>query len=407
MIRSVWKFFCSVKLTVVLFFLILIPSIIGTIIQQNAPDPSKYVEIYGPAWDGIFRYLGFYDIYHDLRFIILLVLLGLNTFACTLNRFKPKWSRLGMMMTHFGLLLILVGALSGAILGVKGFMVIREGETTDQMNIGQATSTMDTVPFNVKLVDFILDTHEEPFDKLLMLDVKTGKQESYKIEEGKTVPLPQPGWVRPASLLGIRPRLAGSVHVQRVIPNAAPTTASLTEGPEPTGVAAMEFRIMSDGAEGRGFALSQLERPYVLEQARLGVGYMKLASGATIDEQIRRAIALSKSDDRLEVTVAGKAASKAYPAQDGSKFNIEGTDYSVEVLRYVPDFVIDTNTRQITSRSDSPNNPAIQIKITGPSGSKEMWLFSKFPGAHTMSDTPIEIRYGRNDHLGGIKTPTW
>ncbi len=401
MIKKVWKFFCSVKLTVVLFVLILIPSIIGTIIQQNAPDPSKYAEIYGPVWNGIFRYLGFYDIYHDLRFIILLVLLGLNTFACTLNRFKLRWNRLGMMLTHFGLLLILVGALSGAILGVKGFMIIREGETTDQMRVGQATSTMETLPFDVKLVDFILDKYAEPTDKLLMLDVKTNRQESYKVEEGKSVPLPQPSWVGLASLVGIRPELAGSVHVDRVIPNAV-TVTSLTEGPEPTGIPAMEFHITGEGAEWRGFALSQLERPYVLERAHLGVGYIKLASGESIDEQVRKVIALSKSNDRLEVTVTGESTPKTYPAQVGSKFNIEGSDYSVEVLRYVPDFVIDTNTRQITSRSNSPNNPAVQVRITGPSGSKEMWLFSRFPGAHTMSDAPIQIRYGRNDLLGGI-----
>ena len=56
------------------------------------------------------------------------------------------------MLTHFGLLLILIGALAGAIFGVKGFMVIHEGEVTDKMSVGQATETMGEVPFKVKLV---------------------------------------------------------------------------------------------------------------------------------------------------------------------------------------------------------------------------------------------------------------
>jgi len=62
MVRKVWKFFCSVKLTIILFILILIPSIIGTIIQQNAPDPGQYVQVYGPALDRLFRFFGFYDV---------------------------------------------------------------------------------------------------------------------------------------------------------------------------------------------------------------------------------------------------------------------------------------------------------------------------------------------------------
>ena len=145
-IQKAWKFFCSVKLTVVLFVLILVPSIIGTIIQQNAPDPGRYVEVYGPAWDAVFRSLGFYDVYHSPYFVVLLVLLGLNTFVCTLNRFRPKWRLVGMLMTHCGLLLILVGAFVGAVFGVKGFMVIEEGETTDAMTIGRSNRPTATLP---------------------------------------------------------------------------------------------------------------------------------------------------------------------------------------------------------------------------------------------------------------------
>ncbi|UCD56983.1 MAG: cytochrome c biogenesis protein ResB [Candidatus Hydrogenedentota bacterium] len=401
MARKIWKFFCSARLTVILFVLILIPSVIGTIIQQNAPDPGRYAEIYGPTWDGIFRYLGFYDIYHDLRFIILLVLLGLNTFACTLNRFRLRWRLAGMMMTHFGLLLILIGALMGAILGEKGFIVISEGKTTNQMSIDRVAQTMDTLPFEVKLVDFILDLHEEPAHRLVVLDVKANRQEGYKVQEGQTIRLPQPRWAKLISLAGITPGSAGTINLKQILPHAAAVT-SVTEGPEETGTAAMEFRITRDGMEERGFALSRPAHPYVFNNARLGIGYMKLTGKNLIDEEIRKAISLSKDINQLEVTVPAKNIKRIYPAEVGSELDVEGTEYSVKVLRYVPDFVIDFGTREVTSRSDFPNNPAIQIRIMSPSGSSEQWVFSRFPSTHTAADASIELRFRRNQHFGNI-----
>lgn len=401
MIRKAWKFFCSVKLTIVLFVLILVPSIIGTVIQQNAPDPSRYVEIYGPVWDSIFRRMGFYDIYHASHFIVLLILLGLNTLACTLNRFRLRWKLLGMLMTHFGLLLILAGALAGAMFGVRGFIGIREGETADQIATGRASGETRKLHFELKLVDFILVMHEEPTHKLLVFDVKTRKQQSRKIEEGLTVLLSEPRWSGLASLVGIKPKASGMVRVKRFVPNAAVVT-SLTEGPDETGVAAMEFRIMSGESEEQGFALSQIEHPYLSHKAHLGVGYATLASRDLIEGKIQEAMSLFRMTKHLELTLPDGAPKKIFPAEAGSAFEIEGTAYSVEVLRYVADFSMDLDTREIVSKSDFPNNPAVHVKIDGPSGSIERWVFAKLPSVHESKDVPFESKFKMDEHLSGV-----
>jgi hypothetical protein len=402
MIKQIWKFFCSVKLTVVLFILILLPSIAGTIIQQNAPDPTRYEEIYGPTLDGVFRFLGFYDIYHDPRFITLLVLLGLNTFACTINRFRPKWNMAGMLMTHFGLLLILVGALAGSIFGLKGFMIIREGETTNRIRSGRATDTMDTLPFSVKLVDFILDFHEKPDDRLYLLDEQSGEQEMLVIEEGKTVPLTESRWRGLKSLAGIRNPAGDSITVNRIIPHAAMTT-SLTEGPEETGIAAAEFRIIRENGQAQqGFARTQLEHPYVLEEAGLAVGYMEIANRDLVEQVIQRLVRLLKTSDRLEVVFPDGARTLTFPATVGARYEIGDTGYSMELLRYVPDFSMDFATREVRSKSDFPNNPAMQLELTGPTGPKRQWVFAKFPSMHDTGDLPFELKFKVEGHLGGI-----
>lgn len=399
MIRKVWKFFCSVKLTVVLFVLILIPSIIGTIILQNAPNPSQYVAVYGPTWDRIFRFLGFYDVYHDMRFVILLVLLGLNTLACTINRVKLRWNRAGSMMTHFGLLFILLGGLIGAAFGVKGFMIINEGEATDTMTIGRATQREKTLPFKVKLVDFILDTRETPANKLFVMNVNTGRQEGYTIQQGETVTLPRSRWANLLAMADVKPK-GDTLAVEEVLPHAF-TATSITEGPEKTGMAAMEFKITGDGVEKQAYVISQIERPYVFTKGNLAVGYLAVLDSARLETRLNEILAQSEAGDQLEIVLPGKSEKKIYSAKVGSKHDVESTGYSVEVLRYVPDFVI-TPEREVVSRSDQPNNPAIQVRITGPDGaSQDQWLFAKFPTMHSTADMPLQIKFKMNAQSSG------
>ena len=67
----------------------------------------------------------------------------------------------------------------------------------------------------------------------------------------------------------------------------------------------------------------------------------------------------------------------------------------------MPDFVI-IGTDQVGSRSDFPNNPAVQVEVNGPSGSKKQWLFSKFPRVHRTGGAPLELRFRRVERLGGV-----
>jgi hypothetical protein len=395
MIRKVWKFFCSVKLTVILFVLILIPSIIGTIILQNAPDPSRYLQVYGPTWDGIIRFFGFYDVYHDMRFVILLVLLGLNTLACTINRFKLRWNRAGSLMTHFGLLFILLGALTGAIFGVKGFMYISEGETTDQMNIGRVGKDTATLKFKIKLVDFILDMQKEPANKLVAMNMQTGKQQTFTLEEGKTISLPKSRWATLLGNMGLNTGDAETITVQKILPHATMVT-SLTEGPDETGMAAMEFKISGYDIQKQAYVISQIERPYAFSEGNLSIGYLAVADKSQLQDQLKRMQSPSEGGNRLEITVAGGTEKKVYPAKVGSKQEVAGTGYSVEVLRYVSDFVI-LPDHQVESRSEQPNNPALQVRITGPDGnSQDQWLFAKFPSMHTTGNMPLEMKFNMN-----------
>jgi cytochrome c biogenesis protein ResB len=65
-------------------------------------------------------------------------------------------------------------------------------------------------------------------------------------------------------------------------------------------------------------------------------------------------------------------------------------EFKIKVLRYVADFTVDMQTREVTSRSAQPNNPALLVEVVGPNYKNTRWLFAKFPdfGAHGTDGAP-------------------
>jgi len=83
------------------------------------------------------------------------------------------------------------------------------------------------------------------------------------------------------------------------------------------------------------------------------------------------------------LVVEDKAAKKKneYTINLNSDFKVPGSDLKVAVGDYLPDFKMDG--LNITSSSNDPNNPAVNVKIF--ENDKEVfkgWLYSKFPAIH-------------------------
>ncbi len=76
-----WKFFTSVRLTVVLLLSLAFTSIVGTVIPQNE-SPSAYFQEYGAFFYNLFDILDIFDMYHSWWFQLLLLLLNINLIVC-------------------------------------------------------------------------------------------------------------------------------------------------------------------------------------------------------------------------------------------------------------------------------------------------------------------------------------
>ncbi len=93
-----WDMMASVKLAIVVFALISLTSIVGTVVEQNAsPETNINIlrELVGstlaPRAYNLLMAMGFMDMYRSWWFISLLMLFAANLLICSLDRFPAIW----------------------------------------------------------------------------------------------------------------------------------------------------------------------------------------------------------------------------------------------------------------------------------------------------------------------------
>jgi cytochrome c biogenesis protein len=208
-IDSLWKFFASVKLTIVILLSLAVTSIIGTVVPQNQ-DPLDYLKAYGEFVFRIFSVLDIFDMYHSWWFQLFLLLLTLNIVVCSVDRLSATWSiifpekprlnpsrfqklknqkvlktrqsadevkvvetedgylffaekgrltRLGVYAVHASILLLVLGGLIGSHFGFEGYVNITEGETADSIRL-RNSGQIKKLDFAIRCDDFNLSVYE-------------------------------------------------------------------------------------------------------------------------------------------------------------------------------------------------------------------------------------------------------
>ena len=88
---------------------------------------------------------------------------------------------------------------------------------------------------------------------------------------------------------------------------------------------------------------------------------------------------------------------KEYTVAVGSDLAVPNTKVTVKVLAFLPDFRM--GEKDITSASDKPNNPAVQVAVR--EQGKEVWkgwLYSMHPGVHPFQHEKIALTL-----VGGVE----
>jgi len=109
--NPIFEFFASLKLAVVLLAVIIVAAIAGTLYESSFDAKVARAYVYGAPW-----------------FNLWLVLLGANLTCSALSRWPWRKHHLAFLITHLGIITLLIGSLIGRIWGIEGTITLFKGE---------------------------------------------------------------------------------------------------------------------------------------------------------------------------------------------------------------------------------------------------------------------------------------
>lgn len=170
------KLLCSIQFVVTVLLLIIIAITSGTLIPQGVLAQA-YISRYGERFYRVLSFLQITDVYHSWWFIGLIFFLWLSLLTCTLRQLKTWKKSLASLITHGGLLIILIGSLITCIFGQKGFLVVYKGHSQDTFIT--ANNILKPLGFRIYLDDFEIEWYDSTHSH-----IKDYKSKAVILDEG-------------------------------------------------------------------------------------------------------------------------------------------------------------------------------------------------------------------------------
>ncbi len=348
--RSVWKFFSSVKLAIVLFILLTLASVLGTLIPQGR-SAAEYAARYG-GLSGLFTGLRLTSLYQSAWYLAILLLFAANTIVCTLSRLGPKWRRAfgaapetdakAVSSMRLSSRFRLPRTLAAARDSVSGRLTARRY----RVNGSDQGERRVLLARKRRLGWFGSDIVHLGLLVILAGGITSGlggRRAELPLSDGQTVDVPHAAF-----------QLRLDKFVTEYYPGGAvkdwKSTVTVIDGGAPVLTRVIE---VNQPLTYRGFSFYQTS-----------YGWDWTAPSLVLE--------LRKPGD--------PAAFRTLTLKVGERAGVDSPDVTqVLVHRFVPDFIIGEGNR-IQSRSEEPNNPAAQVEAwKGEERVFSGWVFAKFP----------------------------
>ena len=410
--HPVIRFFASVELTVVLLIVIGIACIVGTLIPQagsigGSPESlyNLYVSRYGPRLHAIFNALSFYNLYYCGWFSALLLVLTVNMVVCSLRRLRWNRRQIGFQLTHLSIVFLLLGVLVG-LNGQQGQMRISEGEESDTLSLGRPAKVANTldqarqltaelsgagVPadvrlgFAIHLNDFELRRQSKPLDSILVQTARGGPVRSYNIAFQKSIGRAG-GEPWDIEILETKP-------LRRLVSHVVESTSATAQP-----AAEIEFLAHDQPHTDWVFAGGPRQRRVLTEDFE--IEYARCRTREQLDRLLaEKDIPTTTTPDSIAATWDQTGAT-TWPLRLGVEQPLAGTSLTVTVVRFVPHWMMDLQTKQIVSATAERKNPAIQVQVKQGAASELRWLFARNPAFHGQTKilgTALDLRFVEAD----------
>jgi hypothetical protein len=355
--NPLFEFFASLKLAVVLLAVLIIAAIAGTLYESSFDAKVARAYIYGAPW-----------------FNIWLVLLGANLTCSALSRWPWRKHHVAFLITHLGIITLLIGSLIGRIWGIEGTMTLFKGEP----------------PANRLLVD----------ERQLRVHDVDGIVKGFPAEFLHHPPTPQhPRDLGPLAsgarlkIIDYAPAIEGKLNPKPLNDGGAPAlhftiatammnqhleTWLLADDPQhgrfSMGLANIELKRSTASDSNRGDSPNR--PPSTAKDQAVDLEESIFAFSKAPDEQVGRIrkggstgakvrLLAPKDGNKGQVVISSgdKEASFDVAESLGRDVAIAGTPFTLKINNYWPDFRIENG--KPNSLSDQPNNPVVLVTLHG------------------------------------------
>ncbi len=273
----------------------------------------------------------------------LLALLGVNVLAAVLARLPLTRAKIGFVVTHASLLLILLGALATRLFGIDGQLALIEGESTDQLRLS-GRERLTIANRDAGALNFV-DLDASVFGALEAVD------------------RPNDATVRLDTV---------SLRVLRYLPDSEASTAVTNDGPAPR--SAVEASLLAAGVDDPAWVLEGEPRSF----GQMTVVLTSVADRAELEARLSPQAADTVSAGTLKLEIAGAEYQLPIEACMKEPQPVGPAGYTAKVLEYFPHATV-ASGGGVVNASAQPVNPAIRAEIVGPGGAQTKLAFARFP----------------------------
>ena len=356
--NPVFELFASLKLAVVLLAVIIVAAIAGTLYESSFDANVSRAYVYGAPW-----------------FNLWLVLLGANLACSALSRWPWRKHHLAFLITHLGIITLLIGSLIGRIWGIEGTITLFKGEPpTNRLLVNERQLRVHDVDGIVKgyPAEFLHHppTPQHPRDLGLLASGAHLRIIDYAPTiDAKLNPKPLNDGGAPALHFAVATAMMNQ-HLDGWLLADDPQNGNFSMG-----LANIELKrgtapgIGRDNSSNRPALSSSKNEETDLEESIFAfskapdeqIGHV--SKGGSTGAKVRLERSQTGNKGRVLISLGQKEASFDVAENLGRDVAIADTPFTLKIDDYWADFRIENGNP--TSVTDQPNNPAVLVTIRG------------------------------------------
>jgi len=356
--NAIFAFFASLKLAVVLLAVLVVGAIAGTLYESSFDAKVARAYVYGAPW-----------------FNIWLILLGVNLTASALSRWPWKKYHSAFLITHLGIITLLLGSLIGRIFGVEGTITLFKGEPpTNRLLVDQHQLHVHDVDGIIKGYPAEFLHHppspEHPKDLgALASGARLQIVDYAPAIESKLNPRPLKDGGAPALHFKIETAMMNQ-HLESWLLADDPQHGSFSMG-----LANIELKRGAESSSGEagpsrtGIVPGGKNQDVDLEESIFAfskapdeqIGHVN--KGGSTGAKVRLESPQNTNKGRVLVSLGGKETAFDVAENLGREVKLADSPFTLKIDNYWADFRIENG--KPGSISDEPNNPAVLVTIRG------------------------------------------